>query len=52
MIVALDEPRQGATAHKLTGGKCAAPLAKKILERAFKVLSIPPDEEEDGPRRR
>jgi cell division protein FtsI/penicillin-binding protein 2 len=43
LIVSLDEPRQGATPHKLTGGKCAAPVAKNILERAFKILGISPE---------
>jgi hypothetical protein len=30
----------------LTGGKCAAPVAKKILERALPLLGIPSEEEE------
>jgi cell division protein FtsI/penicillin-binding protein 2 len=51
LLVALDEPRKGATAHKLTGGKCAAPVAKRIITRAMQVLSIPPDKEEERPGR-
>jgi len=49
LLVSLDEPTKGAPPHKLTGGLCGASLAKRILERALKILGIPPEENDDGP---
>ncbi len=42
LLVSLDEPSRGASAHHLTGGRCAAPVAKEILEQALPYLGIEP----------
>ncbi|MHC5078803.1 MAG: peptidoglycan D,D-transpeptidase FtsI family protein, partial [Planctomycetota bacterium] len=49
LLISLDEPRKGASAHKRTGGLCAAPVGGRIVKRTMEVLGIPPQEEgKDG----
>jgi cell division protein FtsI/penicillin-binding protein 2 len=52
LLVSLDEPSKGAPPHKLTGGFCAAPTARRMLVRLFEALGVEKKDADENPRGR